>query len=540
MKYNKKIVIHAFFLALVMSIMPTTVSAHGWIENSRSHLCSKGQNSGCGGVQYEPQSVEGPKGFPDAGPADGKIANAGLGRFTQLNEQTPTRWTKKSISSGQNDFSWTFTANHSTSSFRYFITKPDWNPSLPLSRDALDLTPFCQFQGGNQRPPSPLVHSCNVPSGRNGYHIILGVWDIADTSMAFYQVIDVNFDGVNPPTAPWTDVGDIQPTADLGLGDRVFTRAFAANDEINDPSLETSFTIENNEDGNRLMWPLRLAELINQEQSELQAGIRNQNGIVTPVSGKNDIFAKPGSDITRVEIDIEAAPPQEPFLALNDVANEYTISDPDSITLNVEVIAEPDHTLMIQIFNANNDPVAVVNSDSEISQHSLTIDNPTAGTYTLVVKLMSGSDFVKQVSATFDLLASQPPAVEYDYVYPNSKSAYKAGTRVLNGDGVIYECKPWPYSGWCRGAGSYFAPGTGLAWSQAWVLVGRLPGYVAPPPSADQVYPQGKGSYQNGDSVEGTDGKIYKCLIPGWCNGSSFYYAPGTGLAWSQAWQLSK
>lgn len=27
---------------------------------------------------------------------------------------------------------------------------------------------------------------------RNGYHVILAVWDVADTSNAFYNVIDVN------------------------------------------------------------------------------------------------------------------------------------------------------------------------------------------------------------------------------------------------------------------------------------------------------------------------------------------------------------
>lgn len=32
---------------------------------------------------------------------------------------------------------------------------------------------------------------CDVPK-RSGYQIILGLWTIADTDSAFYQVIDVN------------------------------------------------------------------------------------------------------------------------------------------------------------------------------------------------------------------------------------------------------------------------------------------------------------------------------------------------------------
>ncbi|WP_321158336.1 lytic polysaccharide monooxygenase, partial [Providencia stuartii] len=31
-----------------------------------------------------------------------------------------------------------------------------------------------------------------IPTDREGYHVILAIWDVADTNNAFYQVIDVN------------------------------------------------------------------------------------------------------------------------------------------------------------------------------------------------------------------------------------------------------------------------------------------------------------------------------------------------------------
>lgn len=39
---------------------------HGYVEEpkSRAFLCKKNLNSNCGAIQYEPQSLEGPKGFP--------------------------------------------------------------------------------------------------------------------------------------------------------------------------------------------------------------------------------------------------------------------------------------------------------------------------------------------------------------------------------------------------------------------------------------------------------------------------------------------
>jgi len=72
---------------------------HGYIDfpTSRAYLCSLGKNGNCGAVMVEPQSVEGRKGFPRHGPADGKIASAGHRWFGELDEQTATRWTKADV-----------------------------------------------------------------------------------------------------------------------------------------------------------------------------------------------------------------------------------------------------------------------------------------------------------------------------------------------------------------------------------------------------------------------------------------------------------
>lgn len=193
--------------AVFMMFMSEKVSAHGWVDSpgSRAILCKNGQNTDCGAIIYEPQSLEAPKGFPAAGPADGKIASAG-GIFPKLDEQSATRWTKVNMSPGTNTFTWKLTAAHATSSWKYYITKPNWNPNAALTRDSFDLTPFCSVDHGGTRPPNTYSDTCNVPQ-RTGYHVILAVWEIADTANAFYNVIDVNFGGSNPvdnqaPTAP--------------------------------------------------------------------------------------------------------------------------------------------------------------------------------------------------------------------------------------------------------------------------------------------------------------------------------------------------
>jgi len=193
-------------LAAVLSfiLFSQQVSAHGYIDGpaSRGYLCKTGQNTDCGAIVYEPQSLEAPKGFPAAGPADGKIASAG-GAFPKLDEQSATRWSKVNMSSGSVTFHWTLTAAHSTSSWKYYITKTNWNPNAALTRDQFDLTPFCNVPYSGQ-PPYSYSNTCNVPA-RSGYHVILAVWEIADTGNAFYNVIDANFSGpsdTQAPTAP--------------------------------------------------------------------------------------------------------------------------------------------------------------------------------------------------------------------------------------------------------------------------------------------------------------------------------------------------
>ncbi|MDR6225478.1 lytic polysaccharide monooxygenase [Desmospora profundinema] len=185
-----------------MLVFAESASAHGYVESptSRAYLCKQGDNTNCGQVQYEPQSVEGPGKFPAEGPPDGQIAGGTV--FPELDEQTADRWKKVNLNGGKNTFKWHLTAPHSTTDWRYYITKKDWDPNKPLGRDALELEPFCSFEDGGARPSPSVTHECNVPTDRSGYHLILAVWEIDDTPMAFYQVIDVNLNNGNPGDDP--------------------------------------------------------------------------------------------------------------------------------------------------------------------------------------------------------------------------------------------------------------------------------------------------------------------------------------------------
>jgi len=184
-------------------------SAHGFVGGdlmSRSAACKAGLNTDCGGAEYEPQSIEGPKGFPAGGPADGQIASGGGNFGGKLDAQSPERWYQNEITPGPNQISWTFTAPHRTSGWQYYMTPQGWDQNAPLNRGDLEFIGNVDHDGS--AASSNPTHTINVPSDRDGYHVILAVWDIADTTNAFYNAIDVNVVGSAPeieaPSAPTT------------------------------------------------------------------------------------------------------------------------------------------------------------------------------------------------------------------------------------------------------------------------------------------------------------------------------------------------
>ncbi|WP_239618031.1 lytic polysaccharide monooxygenase [Cohnella mopanensis] len=190
----------ALLLILVCSLLfADRASAHGRLIDSRADLCMSGLNTDCGPVQYEPWSVEGRGDFPEIGVPDGQIA--GGGKYPPLDAQTMTRWTKVNLSGGLHTFKWKLVANHSTNYWDYYITKPGWDPNKPLART--DLEKFCRYEDNGAIPPVDVSNDCFIPNDREGYHVIVAVWDIFDTINAFYQAMDVNLTrDLSQPTTP--------------------------------------------------------------------------------------------------------------------------------------------------------------------------------------------------------------------------------------------------------------------------------------------------------------------------------------------------
>lgn len=239
-------------LAVTTLTVASSALAHGYIESpaSRAYMCKLGKNIDCGSVQYEPQSVEKASGFPTgAMPPDGQLASAGIASYSQLDKQSLNAWTKNPMTAGPHEFVWHHTAPHKTTNWRYYITKQNWDPNKPLTRDQFELTPFCTINGHGQAPAMTKSMTCNVPE-RTGYQVIYGVWEIADTANSFYQAIDVDFGNggnVTPDDTPavisqWSKTLSGQIAGNnLNTGDKVIARFFDANGEV--AALRTELTI---------------------------------------------------------------------------------------------------------------------------------------------------------------------------------------------------------------------------------------------------------------------------------------------------------
>ncbi|WP_032116513.1 lytic polysaccharide monooxygenase [Candidatus Arsenophonus nilaparvatae] len=180
------------------SVSSNRESMHGFVytPKSRSVLCWIEQNDDCGSASNDPMSIEGASGFPKQGAKDGRIASGDNFWFSQLDQQNSDRWHKNNIKVGKNIFEWFLTQPNYTVSWEFYITKQDWDPNAPLTRDSFESKPFClRSNDGKKLTVDEMNIECDVPK-RSGYQIILGIWTIADTGSAFYQVIDVNISDI--------------------------------------------------------------------------------------------------------------------------------------------------------------------------------------------------------------------------------------------------------------------------------------------------------------------------------------------------------
>lgn len=188
MSLKRKLVMFATAAVIApigLVVLPAaTAGAHGYILNppSRQAQCAQHIVTCTGGIQWEPQSVEGPKGL--------RNCHGDVPRFAELSDDSKP-WRATSVGR-QVDFTWTFTARHATKNFEYYVNN----------------TRVANFEMNNAQPPATLTHPVNL-GNVSGRIRVLAVWNIGDTANAFYSCVDLQVGG--SPTNPPPQEPDPQP-----------------------------------------------------------------------------------------------------------------------------------------------------------------------------------------------------------------------------------------------------------------------------------------------------------------------------------------
>ncbi|WP_232236078.1 lytic polysaccharide monooxygenase auxiliary activity family 9 protein [Nocardia sp. BMG51109] len=164
---------------IIVAVLPAAAaSAHGYVSSppSRQAQCAAGTVS-CGDISYEPQSVEGPQG----------LKSCGADKYPELDDDSKG-WKVTDVGN-KVDFTWANTAQHKTANWEYYIGD----------------TQVAKVDGKNEMPGDTVTHSIDL-SKFTGKQKLLAVWNIGDTSNAFYSCVDLNVGGGegSGTTAPTT------------------------------------------------------------------------------------------------------------------------------------------------------------------------------------------------------------------------------------------------------------------------------------------------------------------------------------------------
>ncbi len=200
-------------VAIVSHLLIAVVEAHGYV--TAPHRAPTLQDRTGQRLRRDPVRTpvrRSSKGLPFARNADAKLCSAGLTQFAQLDRQGAKVW-PTTKAADVHSFSWTFTAQHATTNFRYFITRPDWDASSTkgLTANDLESDPFLTVAMNGKAPPATMKHdlSKSMPT-RTGHHIVYAVWTVDNTANAFYQCIDLDFGGSHS-NSNFPDVGSASP-----------------------------------------------------------------------------------------------------------------------------------------------------------------------------------------------------------------------------------------------------------------------------------------------------------------------------------------
>lgn len=222
---------------------------HGWVKSPLSraqyavnvNMMLDWHRDACEGDKNFPDIMGGPAhDFPEsdykseAPPPDGLILSGGMSdariclnftdaelvqKLKEKDENTTVQgWPRINVK-GEKELAvnWGYSADHVTRGYRCFITKDNWNENHRITRDDFkgknyvkddnhftehsndgllwsQISTLSPFSEHREELAPVTTMSITLPDDKHGHHVLLILWIVAETSKAFYQVIDVDFD----------------------------------------------------------------------------------------------------------------------------------------------------------------------------------------------------------------------------------------------------------------------------------------------------------------------------------------------------------
>ncbi len=155
---------------------------------------------------------------------------------------------------------------------------------------------------------------------------------------------------------------------------------------------------------------------------------------------------------------------QAPTVSLTGPANNATYNAPASITITANASDADGNVTKVEFYNGSTK----LGEDAS-APYSLAWSNVGAGTYTITAKATDNLGATKTSGAVTVKVNTVVVTDQCTGLATYSENnGYNPGSKVKNA-GRQYECREWPYSGWCNGASWAYAPGTGLYWTDAWI-----------------------------------------------------------------------
>lgn len=155
-----------------------------------------------------------------------------------------------------------------------------------------------------------------------------------------------------------------------------------------------------------------------------------------------------------------------PTISLTSPTNNSSYNAPASISISANASDSDGSIAKVEFYNGSQKL-----GERTSSPYTYTWTNVAAGNYTITAKATDNEGASKTssaVSISVKTVVTDACSSIAQYV---ENGGYVAGSKVKN-SGKQYQCKPFPYSGWCNGASWAYAPGTGTYWTDAWTLLG--------------------------------------------------------------------